>query len=101
MNRTGFVVAPAGAVLALSLLMTASDSAQKSPDTPPSPLKQMTKEARLAVIRKAQVWTSTNIPEMDLKAGPQGPGAFAQNEMVTCDYVAAKSSGWSADRQNS
>lgn len=92
MNRTGFLVAPAGAVLALSLLMPVSGSAQKSPDAP-SPLKQMTKEARLAVIRKAQVWTSTDIPEMDLKAGPQGHGAFPLNEMVTCDYVEAKSSG--------
>ena len=30
---------------------------------------------------------------MDLKAGPQGQGAFPLNEMVTCDYVEAKSSG--------
>ena len=93
MNCPGFVVVPAGAVLALSLLMTASGSAQKNPDPPVSPLKQMTKEARLAVIRRAQVWTSTNIPEMDLKAGPQGHGAFPLNEMVTCDYVEAKPSG--------
>jgi hypothetical protein len=46
-----------------------------------------TKEARLAFIEKAQVWTATKIAAMDLRAGPQGPGAFQPNEMVTCDYV--------------
>jgi hypothetical protein len=50
-------------------------------------------EARLVAIRRAQVWTATKVPAMDLKAGPQGPGAFAPNETVTCDYVEKKMSG--------
>src|SRR5205823_1281302 len=45
--------------------------------------KRLPHDARLAFIRKAQIWTPTNIPEMDLRSGPQGPGAFQPNEMVT------------------
>src|SRR4029453_16522737 len=45
------------------------------------------------LLRKAHVWTATSVSEMDLKAGPQGKGAFPLNEMVTCDYVQAKPSG--------
>src|SRR5437588_9135991 len=51
------------------------------------------KDARLAFIRQAQVWAPTNVAEMDLRAGPQGPDAFQPNEMVTCDYVATKLPG--------
>lgn len=93
MNRSRFVVAPAGALLAVLLIATGSGSAQKSADTPVSPLKQITKEARLDLIRKAHVWKETNVPAMDLKAGPQGHGAFPLNGMVTCDYVESKPTG--------
>ena len=44
-------------------------------------------DARLALLRRAQVWTRTNVRAMDLKAGPRGPGAFARDATVTCDYV--------------
>jgi hypothetical protein len=50
---------------------------------------------RLAAIRHAQVWFATDVPTMDLRLGPQGPGAFAPNETVTCDYVAKKANGHS------
>jgi hypothetical protein len=50
----------------------------------------LTKDARLAFIRKAQIWMPTTIPKMDFRAGPRGPGAFQLNEMVTCDYVDTK-----------
>jgi len=49
--------------------------------------KPLTREARLALIQRAQIWTPTDVSHMDLRAGPQGPGAFAANEMVVCDYV--------------
>ena len=52
-------------------------------------------EARLVAMRRAQVWTATKVAAMDLKAGPQGPGAFAPNATVTCDYVEKKMSGHS------
>jgi hypothetical protein len=63
-------------------------SGNKEPATKKKELA--TKEERLAFIRKAQVWMSTNVPEMDLRAGPQGPGAFQPNEMVSCEYVEKK-----------
>jgi len=50
-------------------------------------------EARLVAIRRAQVWARTDVPSMDLKAGPQGPGAFGPGQTVTCDYVEKKMSG--------
>src|SRR5580658_5217804 len=57
--------------------------------------KTLTKEARLAFIRRAQVWTQTNVPQMNLRAGPQGNGAFPPDAQVTCDYVQTKLSGTS------
>jgi hypothetical protein len=57
--------------------------------------KPLTQEARLEFIRKAQVWAPTDVAKMDLRAGPQGPGAFKPNESVTCDYVKVKLPGTS------
>src|SRR5438132_10791564 len=45
--------------------------------------KPLTGEARRAFIRRAQVWMPTNVPEMNLRLGPQGPGACQPHEMVT------------------
>jgi hypothetical protein len=53
----------------------------------------LTKEARLALIRRARVWTPTNVPMMDLRAGPQGPGALRPGARVACDYVETKHAG--------
>jgi len=47
----------------------------------------LTRATRLAFIRKAQVWQPTDVPNMDLRAGPGGAGAFQPNETVTCDYT--------------
>jgi hypothetical protein len=55
--------------------------------------KFLSPEARLVAIRRAQVWKATTVQAMDLKAGPQGPGAFAPNATVTCDYVEKKMGG--------
>jgi hypothetical protein len=55
--------------------------------------KFVSPDARLAAIRRAQVWTPTDIGSMNLKEGPQGPGAFAPNETVTCDYVDRRMGG--------
>jgi hypothetical protein len=60
-----------------------------------SSLEHLTPMARLAAIRRAQVWRPTDVSAMDIKAGPQGPGAFAPNEAVTCDYVDKAMSGGS------
>ena len=42
---------------------------------------------RLDAIHHAQVWTATNVPSMNLRAGPQGPFAFTPNGTVSCDFV--------------
>src|SRR5215470_10287850 len=46
-----------------------------------------TKEERLAIIRRAQVWRHTDVPKMNLRTGPGGAGALQPNELVTCDYA--------------
>ena len=56
----------------------------------------LTKEARVAFIRKARVWSSTDVSTMNLRDGPGGSGAFHPNELVTCDYVERKMPGSTA-----
>jgi hypothetical protein len=53
----------------------------------------VTAAMRQAAIRRAHVWAATDVASMDLRAGPQGPGAFAPNETVSCDYVDKKMTG--------
>jgi hypothetical protein len=52
-------------------------------------------DPRESVIARSRVWTPSNIPAMDLKAGPIGPGSFAFRETVSCQYVDKKLSGLS------
>ena len=58
-----------------------------------SPGKTVTTQQRLAILRRAQVWAPTDIRSMDLRAGPQGPDAFAPDATITCDHVPASMSG--------
>jgi hypothetical protein len=51
------------------------------------------KESRQSLIARSKVWLPTDIPSLDLKAGPADPGAFAFGETITCDYVDKKMSG--------
>lgn len=48
--------------------------------------KAWTKEERLALIRRAQIWSPTRVSEMNLRLGPEGPDAFQPLELVTCGY---------------
>jgi membrane-associated phospholipid phosphatase len=50
---------------------------------------------RHALIRRAQLWSATDVRSMDVRRGPAGPGAFEPGEMVACDYVPHELSGWS------
>jgi hypothetical protein len=61
--------------------------------TASKPSKNISNETRFAIIQRAQVWMPTTIPDMDLRLGPQGKGAFAPNAAVTCDYVEQKLEG--------
>jgi hypothetical protein len=51
------------------------------------PKKSFTSQDRLDAMRRAQVWTATDIPSMDVKTGPQGSVTFQDDERVECDYV--------------
>lgn len=42
---------------------------------------------RGALIRRAQVWSATEISTMDVTVGPRGPGSFAHGQTVRCDYL--------------
>jgi hypothetical protein len=46
-----------------------------------------TRQQRLDAIKRAKVWTPTNVASMNIKAGPQGPLAFAPGQTVTCTYI--------------
>ncbi len=44
-------------------------------------------ESRASLIARAQVWTATDIPSMDVRRGPRAQDAFAPGATVTCDYL--------------
>jgi hypothetical protein len=54
------------------------------------PGQALTPQERQEAIRRARVWSPTDIPSVDLKAGPDAKGAFASNEWVTCNYKETK-----------
>lgn len=58
-----------------------------------SPKRYLTTAERLAAIRRAHVWSATDIAAVDIKAGPPRRDGFAPGETVTCDYVDAKLGG--------
>src|SRR5216684_1312803 len=49
--------------------------------------KPFTEKDRLDAIRRAQVWTATDIPSMDVNVGPKASDGFAAGDSVTCDYA--------------
>jgi hypothetical protein len=59
-------------------------------------LSRSDEAARREVISRSRVWSRTNIPSTDLKAGPHGDGAFTFHQTVYCDYVDKKLPGHSA-----
>lgn len=86
-----------GATLVLALCALGSGAGGgEVQDAAKAPLVSLSKEERLALLRRAQVWRRTDIPSMDLRLGP--PGGFAPDENVECDYVVPekKLSGTSA-----
>lgn len=59
------------------------------------PAKFVTSEQRRQAIARAQVWQATDIPSMNIRAGPDGKDAFAPNETVQCDFIKRKMEGHS------
>jgi hypothetical protein len=47
---------------------------------------KLSPKARLAAIRRAQVWTSTDVASKDMKKGPTAADGFAPNALLTCAY---------------
>jgi hypothetical protein len=78
-------------VFPIVTLVTASGCATVTRDTPTR--DPFSAAARDEVLRRAQVWSATDVPRMDLRAGPSGSGAFAPEEIVTCEYVQVQMSG--------
>jgi hypothetical protein len=85
--RARFFVAIVLMTVALSGCASAGRKSSVAPSTAPAAA------ARLAAIRHAQVWAATNVAAMDIMTGPTGPGSFAPNATVTCDYREKATSG--------
>lgn len=50
-------------------------------------------ESRQSLVARSRLWFPTDIPSLDLKAGPAEPGAFVLGETITCDYFEKKMAG--------
>lgn len=50
---------------------------------------------RADAIKRAQVWSPTDVPSMDVVKGPDVPGAFKPREAIVCDHVDKKMQGHS------
>jgi hypothetical protein len=59
---------------------------------PPKP-EYVSAAERLDAIRRGHVWNPTNVATMNIRTGPGGPGAFAPDALVSCDYINEKSTG--------
>ena len=56
------------------------------------PGEALSHEERRDVVKRAGVWSPTNIPSVNFKIGPaDAKGAFKSNEWVTCEYKEDKS----------
>jgi len=55
--------------------------------------KTLSRIDRANAISRATVWSPTNVESMDLRAGPQGKGAFEPMAQVSCTYVDIKATG--------
>src|SRR5262245_36939960 len=55
--------------------------------------KHLSADQRLAAIRHARIWMPTRVAAMNLKQGPQVPGAFPPNSTVHCRFVDRKMNG--------
>jgi hypothetical protein len=83
----------AAAAATLAAVFGAGCASTPKPSGKRSPLERLTKEARREMIGRAQVWTPTDVSAVDIKAGPQGKGAYAPGETITCDKTEGDSTG--------
>ncbi|MGE3510156.1 MAG: hypothetical protein AB7N65_14890 [Vicinamibacterales bacterium] len=57
------------------------------------PDRAVSSQTRLDAIRRAAVWAPTDVPAMDVRKGPGGPGAFPPEALVECVYVSREMAG--------
>jgi len=57
------------------------------------PGQALTPEERRNAILRAEVWSPTDIPSLDLKLGPDPERGFSRDEWTTCEYRDRKLSG--------
>jgi hypothetical protein len=81
------------AIVAGGAALDAQDKAAKDAAKKDAVKVVKPKELREAVIARAVVRVPVNPRTMDLKAGPKGPGAFANGASVDCTYVDKKMGG--------
>jgi len=62
---------------------------------PLPPGEALSEQERKDAIRRASVWSPTQIPSVDFRTGPKVEGGFAPNQWVTCDYKEKEMSGTS------
>jgi len=89
--------APAVLLVSASLLgsrVTAA-SATGHAGTERPPFQDLSPQARLDAIRRAQVWQPVDVARTDIKAGPQGKAALGPGEAVSCTFVDRKLGGHS------
>jgi hypothetical protein len=79
------------ALMAAISTVSCTTLAARRQTTPDSPSRKDI--ARADVLARAQVWRATTIRSMNVLAGPQGPGGFARNATVVCDYLDKKLDG--------
>jgi hypothetical protein len=85
---TRFPLVAVSAALGCAIACAPLDAHPEMSGTP-----QLTDRARHDLLTRAQLWTATDIPSMDLTQGPQGKGSFAPGATVRCDYVKHKIDG--------
>jgi hypothetical protein len=59
------------------------------------PGEALTKAERVQAIRRAEVWSPTDIPSLDLKAGPEPRAGLPSDAWTDCEYKEKKLSGHS------
>jgi hypothetical protein len=76
-----------------ALLLSDSSALSGAAPAGKSSLGKLPPKARLAAIRRAQVWKPTDVASKDLRAGPPDAGGFELNELVACAYRDREMSG--------
>jgi len=80
------------AIVVVLLFSCAANPFAASTQRPAAPAKPDAHE-RESVFARSQLWHATEIPRMNLLAGPGGPGAFQFREVVLCKYRGRKFEG--------